>query len=156
MTDEVEPEIRAHYWILFIRSKTFWQKFFCGSFSHIAILKNDGYNWIFIDPRPCNVHITILPFMSSEDIEEIFKYFNKDLKGVKVYIKKKIIPKPPKIKYFLIPKIINCVRATKYVLGIKVNGIFPVGFYNQLARLYKEQDITKELIVSVIQEYRSK
>lgn len=149
-------ELTPHYWLLFIRSKTFWQKFFYGDFSHISILKNDGFNWIFIDPRPSSLHIEILPFMGEEDIESIFKYFNKDLKGVKVYTKKKRKLDSPPLFYSFIPKVINCVRATKYILGIKVSGIFPVNFYRQLARMYKEQDFNKQLLVDLIQEYRSK
>lgn len=145
---------KTYYWILFIRSKTFWKKFFYGDFSHIAILKNDGFNWIFIDPRPTEVHIEVLPFMGNEEVEEIFKYFAKDLKAVKVYIRKHK-KTSVKISNFFIPTILSCVRATKYILGIKTAGVFPIGFYKQLAQAYKMQKYDDNVVVNLIKEYRS-
>jgi hypothetical protein len=153
MTDK---KIIEYYWILFIKSKTFWHKFFYGTYAHISLLKNDGFNWIHIDPRSNNLNINILPFEGDASINQIAKYFNVDMDAVKVFISP--CDKKFKLKKTLIPRFITCVSAIKYILGMKVGGFFPDKFFKNLIKISEKDQSHRKVLVSYesFYKYRSK
>jgi hypothetical protein len=113
--------------VVFKLSKTFWDKFFLGDYCHVSLIKNDGINWIFYDPRPEKLESEIFPFNPDEDIKTVLNYFRCDLNAVRVKV-----TEPLSDRKILIPRFFNCVKLVKYLLGIKPTGFFPTFFFNKL------------------------
>lgn len=118
-------------------------KFLKNGFRHILVLKNDGYNWLLINPTKSGLEIDILPLEADVSIESILKDQFKDSSVLSV----DTIPKQ-KSNYLFRPTLLTCVMAIKYYLGIKCWALTPYQLYRTL--LYDE-DISHLLNVNYIQ-----
>lgn len=129
------------YYIVFTQGVHWIAKLLKPNFSHIYIITRDDYNWIVLNPTRGFLQVGIaavsitepLPMMVALPADTILKV---------------IIDKRDSGKLFGYFKLINCVTAVKYILGLRLCAVTPFQLFSRLLN-FKPKDYKKHHIVSI-------
>lgn len=112
------------YWVIFKEGDLLISKLLKKQFGHVVIMMRDHLNWVLVDPKVDRMHWQILPYEASNVYAPRQEFREATILHVKTASQTK--------KWFMRLFLGNCTNFLQYMMGIKVGGWTPYGFYKKL------------------------